>query len=394
MSSTTEKGRATGAGEQQPETQQALNAALDLCVRKTRQHIKRLADQPKAASNDPEGDYFNWQEGFFEIGNWTSSFLTGMAVIAWSETKDDYFREQLERLAPVYREKVFEQHMDTMHDLGFLYTLYSVALHKLTGDKSHREVGLRAADLLAGRYYENGGYIRAWGRMDEHGTDYDGLAIIDCLMNLPLLFWAAEETGDDKYREIAIKHADTTLKHFIREDDSVCHAYRFDPQTGAVVGEANYCGYGVGSHWARGTTWGVYGFALMYRYTQDRKYLDASLRLARKFIANLDEEVVPVWDFKLPAGETGVRDSSAAAVAVCGFQELEQLGAADEEISATKRALLARLCGEDYLDTDEARPGVLKHGQVGPGDAAYTSWGDYYLMEALDRELFKGETFW
>ena len=393
MSSTTGKSHAAGVGEQAIEAQ-ALKAALDLCVRKTRNNIKRLADEPKAASNDPGGDYFNWQEGFFEIGNWTSSFLTGMAVIAWRETKDDYFREQLERLAPVYREKVFEQQLDTMHDLGFLYTLYSVALYKLTGDKSHREVGLRAADELAGRFYENGGYIRAWGRMDEHGTDYDGLAIIDCLMNLPLLFWAAEETGDNKYREIAVKHADTTLKYFVREDDSVCHAYRFDAQTGAVVGEANYCGRDVGTHWARGTTWAVYGFAMLYRFTQDRKYLDASLRLARKFIANLDEEVVPVWDFKLPEGETGVRDSSAAAVAACAFQELEQLGAADEEITATKRALLSRLCSEDYLDLDETRPGVLKHGQVGPGNAAYTSWGDYYLMEALDRELFKGETFW
>ncbi len=398
MSSTPEHRRVSVTEEQSSGRPAQFRKAFDLCVRKTHSNIKRLADEPKSGAFAVDGNYFDFKEGFFEIGNWTSSFFTGMGLLAWRATKDDYFLQQVERLAPPYREKVYDQYMDTMHDLGFLYSLYSVALYKLTGQHNHRAVGLRAAEVLANRFQPQGGYIRAWGRMDEHDTDYEGLAIIDCMMNLPLLVWASNETGDNKFQDIAIRHANMTLKYFVREDDSVCHAYRFDPQTGAVAGEDNYCGRDVGTHWARGTGWAIYGFALAYGYSGDQRYLDASLRLARKFVDNLDGEIVPIWDFKLPDGEAPLRDSSAAAVATCAFQELEKLGAADAAILEAKQALLSRLCSEDYLDSDEACPGVLKDAEVGDGvgkaRSAYTSWGDYYFMEALSRELAMGETFW
>lgn len=152
------------------------------------------------------------------------------------------------------------------------------------------------------------------------------------------------------------------------------------------------------SHWARGTAWAVYGFALSHGYTGDPKYLEASLRIARKFIYNLNGESVPVWDFNLPAKEEALHDSSAAAVAVCGFQELAKHKAADIPITQIKQAMLARLCTGDYLNFEDACPGVLKNAQIGDGIGkarnAYTSWGDYYLMEALSRELDLGETWW
>jgi unsaturated chondroitin disaccharide hydrolase len=375
-----------------------LESALDLCIRKIRDNIKRLADEPKTAALDVNGNYFDWQESFYEIGNWTSSFFTGMALIAWRETEDEYFLKQVLRLAPHYREKVFTHHMDTMHDLGFLYSLYSVALYKLTGNKEHRDVGLRAAEVLAGRFVPEGGYIRAWGRMDELNTDYAGLAIIDCMMNLPLLHWAAQESGNRKFRDIAISHADMTLKNFVRPDDSVLHAFRFDLKTGQPARADNYCGWSVDSHWARGTAWAIYGFALSYGYTHDPKYLDASSRLAQKFVVNLDEEIVPVWDFKLPASEKPIRDSSAAAIAVCGFQELARHHVADARILGAKDALLNRICSKDYLNFDDKCPGILKNGQIGDGVSvaknAYTSWGDYYLMEAITKALFGTEGWW
>src|ERR1017187_2309620 len=118
-----------------------LTRAFDLCVRKTRGNIQRLADDPKSAAWAEDGNYFKFKEGFYEIGNWTSSFFTGMALLAWRETEDEYFLNQVQRLAPHYREKVFTHYMDTHHDLGFLYSLYSVALHKLTGDEGHFVVG-------------------------------------------------------------------------------------------------------------------------------------------------------------------------------------------------------------------------------------------------------------
>jgi unsaturated chondroitin disaccharide hydrolase len=380
-------------------SKESLQRAFDLCARKTRCNIKAMAEgNPlKTWSNAVDGDYTQWKEGFFEIGNWTSSFFTGMALLAWQKTEDEYFLKQVLRLAPYYREKVFTRSLNTHHDLGFLYSLYSVALYKLTGDKEHRDVGLRAAEVLSQRFNPKGNFIRAWGHMNT--TEQDNMAIIDCMMNLPLLYWASLESGDPKYRDAAVRQADTTLKYFIRPDDSVFHAFRFDLKTGKPVGGDNYCGRSVDSHWARGTTWAIYGFALSYRYTGDQKYLDASLRLARKFNQQLNGDAIPVWDFRLPAGEAPVRDSSAAVAAVCGYQELEKLGAADALITKTKESLLHHLCTDAYLNFDDNCRGVLRDGQVGlngPGSAqnAYTSWGDYYLMEALARELFQAETWW
>ena len=376
-----------------------LRSAFDLCVRKTRGNIRRLADEPKSAAWAPDGNYFNFKEGFYEIGNWTSSFFTGMALLAWHETEEEYFLNQVLRLAPHYREKMFTRHLDTHHDLGFLSSLYSVALYELTGDRQHREVGLRAAEVLSQRFNAKGNFIRAWGRMDEVMSPLgntiaqtDNMAIIDSLMNLPLLYWATQESGDKKYHDIAVRHADMVLKYFIRPDNSLWHAYRFDPQTGKPIGPENFCGRGVDSYWARGAAWAIYGFALSYRHTRDEKYLDASLRLARKFISQLDKEVVPVWDFRLPANAEPVRDASAAVVAVCGFQELAKHHAAGLDILKTKHVLLDRICSEDYLDFNDACPGVLKSAY---GDKpAYSSWGDYFLMEALARELSGSEGYW
>ncbi|MEO8615022.1 MAG: glycoside hydrolase family 88 protein [Luteolibacter sp.] len=372
---------------------------FDLCVEKTRKNISALNKQPTTWAIGFDGDYTKWNEGFFEIGNWTTSFFTGMSLLAWEGTEDEHFLKEVERLLPLYEKKLDRENAaNTMHDLGFLYSLYSVALYKLTGAACHRELGIRAANALAARFIPKGNYIRAWGRMDEDSTDYAGLAIIDCMMNLPLLYWATEETGDPKFRDIAIRHSDTTLKNFIRDDDSVFHSYRFDPATGEPTAGDNYCGRDVDSHWARGTTWAMYGFALAYRHTGDERYLDASLKVTRKFTSLLDDEVVPVWDFRLKEGEPLLRDSSAAGVAVCAIQELQALGNADASMLGVKDALMERLCSADYLDTDMSCRGVLKFSEVGDGvgkaRSAYTSWGDYYFMEALARELGLPVTWW
>ena len=374
-----------------------LRPALALCIAKTRSNIPKLADTPTTWALAVDGRYDRWNEGFFEIGNWTTSFFTGMALLAWRETGDPHFLHHVARMAPHYQAKVGEHAADTMHDLGFLYSLYSVALYKLTGDMAQRDLGIKAARVLADRFVPEGGYIRAWGRMDETTTDYAGLAIIDCMMNLPLLYWAHEETGEARFKEIAIRHSDTTLAHFIRPDDSVYHSFRFRPD-GTPSGGDNYCGRAVESHWARGTTWAIYGFALGYRYTGDQRYLDASLRVARKFIALLDDEIIPVWDFRLEHDAQPLRDSSAAAIAVCAFQELAALDAADASIIAANDALLEKLTSDNSLEHDPAIQGVLKLAEAGDGvgkaKSAYSSWGDYYLMEAIARELGAKETWW
>jgi unsaturated chondroitin disaccharide hydrolase len=370
-----------------------LKTALALCIRKTRGNIRRLADEPQAAAWALDGNFFGHKEGFYEIGNWTSSFFTGMALLAWRETEDEYFLKQALRLAPYYSEKVFARHLDTHHDLGFLASLYSVALFKLTGDPHQHTTGLRAAEVLSQRFNEKGGFIRAWGRMDENNPKFPAsMAIVDSLMNLPLLYWASRESGDEKFHQIAVRHADTVLKHFVRPDDSVVHAFHFDTETGQAVGPDNHCGFSKDSYWARGTAWAIYGFALSYGYTRQEKYLEASVRLAKKFITQRHIDGVPLWDFRLPADRPQVPDASASAITVCGIQELARHHAAAAELLAAKNRLLERICREDYLNASPECPAVLKNAY---GDQpAYSSWGDYFLMEALSRELKGEETFW
>lgn len=375
-----------------------LAAVLDLCVAKTRRNLPDLVANPASWSRDPDGNYPAWDESFLSIHNWTTSFFTGMAALAFQRTGDRWFLEECGELEAMYEEKIGAFARETMHDLGFLYSLYSVALFKLSGERRYRQSGLNAAAVLADRFVAEGAYIRAWGGMDDTDTEYAGLAIIDSLMNMPLLYWASAESGDPRFQEIAIKHTDTTLRHFIRADASVFHAFRFDLETGEPAGGDNYCGHSIESQWARGTAWAMYGFALAFRHTEDRRYLDASVLLTERFLGLLGEDPVPVWDFRLQRGSDPVRDSSAAAIAVCAIQELEALGWATAVMGEYKRALIARLCRADYLDADPACRGILRNGQVGTrqGEArnAYTSWGDYFFMQALAREIGLEVSWW
>lgn len=383
----------------------ALRGATEVFVSKTARNLADMPSFPTSWSNSPSGDYTDFQEGFFDIGNWTNGFFAGMGVLALRQTGDKGFQTLLEGIEPLFQEKLTGANaMNTMHDLGFLYSPYAVALYQHTGESRYRELALKAARALAGRFIENGRYFRAWGRMDEHGTDYEGLAIIDCLMNMPLLHWAARETGDTSFARMAAAHTDTTMRHFIRADESVFHCYRFDPATGVPTRPDNYCGHTVDSHWSRGNSWAMYGFALAYRHTGNEAFLDASLRVTRKFIECLDDELVPLWDFRLTPGYPPLRDSSAGAVAVCAIQELESIGSADSSMVDLKEALLERLLSPKYFDADPAVRGVLRMGEVGDGHDegrvhyrakyAYTSWGDYYLMEAVCRELGQRITWW
>ena len=386
-----------------------LEYCLDLCVNKVRKNIHRMTWGLREYPSTPSGYYFDVPKektiNFFHIMNWTASFYTGMALLALERTERREFLVWLYEQSPLYYSKVFDHPEETMHDLGFLYGLYSLPLFRLTGDPIQRNISLKAADELAKRYILNGNYIKAWGRMDgkispkadksealqPFFTESIGLAIIDCMMNLPLLFWASQETGNDFYQSIAMAHADTTLKHFIRNDGSVYHAYRFHPETGHPIGGCNYCGYSDESYWARGTAWAIYGFALAYGYTKKTEYIQTSLRLAHCFIGNLKENGIPVWDFKLPDHEPKGEDSSAAAIAACGIMEILKYRKDEPLLQRTVDRILSTLTTEEYTNFDDECPGVLKHQN---GNDTYTIFGDYFYMEALAKKNGKALLFW
>ncbi len=334
---------------------------------------------------------------------WTPSFFTGMAALSFEIDQDLEILQWLNQFYEAYYRKVFHTPMDTMHDLGFLYTPYAVALHKLTGDVNMRKIGLKAADELAKRYYPKGNYIRAWGRTDEaipayvnealakdhFFTESKGLAIIDCMMNLPLLYWAAEETGLPYYRNIANAHADMTQKYFIRDDDSVVHAFRFNEATGEPIGVTNYCGYNDDSYWARGASWAIYGFVTAYQYTKNPEYLQTSCRLAKKYIDELGESMVPQWDFRLPEGETPKRDTSAATVTACAFIELGH-ETKDSYWTIMADKILEELT-EKYVNRELNVPGVLGNSN---GREHYWICGDYFYMEAIMKRLGTTKAYW
>ena len=389
----------------------------DLACEKAARNSRKIGSELREFPASETGDYFSQNRaslrGIEHIFGWTQSFFTGMALLAGAHTGNFSLIRWCERFYPDYRDKVFKTPENTMHDLGFLYTLYSTMLYKLTGDTAMRTLSIRAAEVLAHRYLPACRCIRAWGRMDDllpggleeelksnnFFTRSKGLAIIDCMMNLPLLFWASKETHDPFFRFVACAHADTTLRWFIREDGSVCHAYRFDPDSGEPVGEFNDCGYSVGSFWARGAAWAVYGFALAWRYTGFRRYRDAALKIAHAYLDACGDAPIPVWDFRLPPNQPARYggyerswdkwditkmenriynvDTSAAAIMSCAILELDP---DDAGLRNYVNAAVDALAG--YMNTDPDCPGLLA---ATNGTNTYGCYGDYFAMELLAR---------
>jgi unsaturated chondroitin disaccharide hydrolase len=329
---------------------------------------------------------------------WTAGFWPGLLWLIYRETKDEQFRSIAEQ-CELQLDQVVTDYYKLDHDIGFMWTLTSVARYKLLQADDAKRRGLLAANLLAARFNVKGNYIRAWNPWGE-GEDNSGLAIIDCLMNLPLLYWASEVSGDPRYKHLAIEHADTVLKHFIRPDGSVYHIIRFDAHTGERIDALGGQGFAPESAWSRGASWAIYGMALSYQYTGEERYLQAAKRVAHFFIAQLPEDHVPHWDFRLPPDITQYRDTSAGACAACGL-----LLIADQvdpvEASSYRRAGEAILHSlyENYGAWDnEQEEGLVLHGTShypeGKNVDVPLIYGDYFFVEGLSRLKGRTERFW
>ena len=331
----------------------------------------------KSLSNN--GNDINW---------WTNGFFGGMMWLMYNETKD----ERYAKIARNVADKIsvcFDRFYNLDHDMGFLWLPTDVASYRLTNDPDGRRRGLIAANILAGRFNLKGNYIRAWndGVGKENGpTSNVGWCIIDCLMNLPLLYWASDEIGDPRYRHIAMAHADMAIKNFLREDGSVNHIVEINPETGVFVQSFGGQGYGPGSSWTRGQSWALYGFYLSYLHTSEKRYLDASKKVANYFADSIpDSGLIPV-DFRQPA-EPQYEDSTAACIASCGLLELAKVCDGDEAEKFTNaavrmlKALTEKRC-DFTLETDNI---------VNYCTASYHAsehhfsiiYGDFFFMEAM-----------
>ncbi len=377
-------------------TEPEASKALGRCVDGVLKYLDRFGERfPGAYSTD----------GYYTPGEnkgWTTGFYTGELWLAYENAKDSHDREKLKETALRQTESFYDRikaQIDVEHhDMGFLFSPSCVAAYKLTGNKKARDAAVMAADKLISRYQSVGEFIQAWGEM---GAADNYRFIIDCLLNLPLLYWASEETGDDRYRDIAEKHIHTAMKYVIREDGSTWHTVFMDPATGGFHHGATCQGYRDGSAWARGQAWGIYGTAMAYRYTGRKEYIDYFKRIAGYFLSHLPEDLCPFWDLTFGDGDgpEEPRDSSSLVIAVCGM--LEMCGYMDEEDAVFYRGRACRLLKaavDGYSVKDIASSnGRLLHGTYSKKSPYNTCtpegvdecviWGDYYYMEALHRLL-------
>ena len=334
------------------------------------------------------------KSGDKEIGWWTNGFWGGIMWQMYTLTGKEIYRN----IAEQNEKKLDADLMDYEkldHDNGFKWLPTAVADYRVTGNRSSKNRGLLAAGNLAGRYICAGKFIRAWNDWPNCKVDRRGWAIIDCMMNLPLLYWASEETGDPRFSQIAANHADTAMKAFIRGDGSANHIVEFDPASGEMIKSYGGQGYGEGSSWTRGQSWGLYGFMLSYLHTQNNAYLETAERIANYFIANIhDSGLIPV-DFRQPE-DVKLEDSTAAAIASCGLIELaRQKDGRQQKIYLNAALKMLQALTKNSFNWNEEEDNLLTKCTAAYHDEKHEFsiiYGDYFFLEALmklaDKELF------
>jgi unsaturated chondroitin disaccharide hydrolase len=336
------------------------------------------------------GKYYDMGER--ELTAWTNGFYSGILWQMYHATKKDCYlvnaREIEKRL-----DGAFQNFPKLDHDVGFLWLHTAVADYRLTGEEESKSRGLHAAGILAGRYNPNGRYIKAWN------GERSGIAIVDCLMNLPLLYWASEQSGDSAWRQIAINHTEMALKYIIRPDGSCNHLVEFDPVTGEYLNNPGGQGFESGSSWSRGQSWGIYGMALAYKYTKNEAYLDAAKRVAHYFCANLAlNDYVPMLDFRAPE-EPVYYDTTAGVCAACGLLELsEHVNPLEKDLYVKSAVRCLKAVTERFCQWDPEKDSILNYGSARYDRESDRQvpiiYGDYFLVEGILRLLDKDFLIW
>lgn len=356
---------------------------LDLSILKTKEVIKGLAVADSFPRNITK-DKKKWN--LVGVRDWCSGFWPGVLWYAYEYSGDESIKAAAEKFTLPLKTIAYTPATD--HDIGFqVYCSYGNG-YRLTGNEEYKKVILAAADTLATLYNPKVGSLLSW---PEKIKEFHHNTIIDNMMNLELLFWAANNGGDKKLYDIALSHAEVTMKYIVRKDSAVYHLAKFNENTGKFIGGQTHQGYANESMWARGQTWGIYGFAVAYRETKKEEFLKTSIKLAEHFLKRLPEDGIPYWDFDDPKIPNSPKDASAAGVAACGLLELAGL-VKDEKlkekyISAADR-FLKKLSSKDYFSGDTNDALLLHstgHHPNGTEIDVPIIYADYYYMEALLR---------
>ena len=358
-------------------------AWIDEVCAKIDKKLKKVAVRsrdkiPYTADENGTHDTHTHETNQLGITWWTNGFWGGLMWLMYEATGDEVYKE-----TALSSEKLMDRAFDAFnwlhHDVGFMWHILSGASYRLTGDKASYNREMLAASILAGRYNLSGGFIRAW-----NGNNA-GWTIIDCLMNIPLLYFASKETGDSRYRQIAMAHADMAMRDHVRPDGSVAHICVHDPDTGELLETKGGQGYGEGTCWSRGLGWGIYGFILSYIHTGKQAYLDTAKNLAHYYIANATmDEYLPLVDYRAPA-EPKLYDSTAAAICACGLIEIAKHVPEHQKALYLSAAIKTLKAIERWCDYSEDSDPLLHM-----GTGSYTKeihipivYGDYFFTEAM-----------
>jgi unsaturated chondroitin disaccharide hydrolase len=319
-------------------------------------------------------------------GFWTGGFWIGLLWAGYEERGDERFRATAERLLERF---ILRSDEARNHDLGMMFQPSAVKGWEIVGDVRYRDASVQAAYTLASQLNPAGGFIPGWGFFGN--DDWSGISLVDTLMNLPLLVWAAGQTGDDELLRVALTHGRTSLGHHLRADGSTYHAYRFDPHSGAPIAGDTYQGLAAESCWARGQGWAITGCAQLARQGVGDEYRDAAEAATRWYLEHLPDDTIPYWDFDAAApGQP--RDASAAAIAAFGMLLLADLGTPLPAAQAAEETLRALVRS---AQAPAGHPALLLHATAdlphGLGIDESTIYGDYFFVAAL-RELRRQAT--
>ncbi|MCK3685349.1 glycoside hydrolase family 88 protein [Maribellus sp. YY47] len=318
---------------------------------------------------------------------WTSGFFPGSLWYIYEMTADEKWKP----LAIKYTEALDTiQYYTDNHDVGFMiYCSYGNAL-RLTGNEAYKSVIINAAKSLSTRFRPGAGIIQSWNA--NKSKDWICPVIIDNMMNLELLFEATKLSGDSTFYNIAVTHADNTIKNHYRADYSTWHVVDYDPETGEIRHKNTAQGYADESSWARGQSWGVYGYTLCYRETGDRKYLDQAEK-AFEFLANhpnMPADGVPYWDYNAPNIPNEKRDAASASILASALYEMSTYnkseyykGWADKIVESLASSEYRANLGENGNFILEHSVGSIPHNSEVDVPLNYT---DYYFLEALKRK--------
>lgn len=318
---------------------------------------------------------------------WTSGFWSGVLWYDYEATGDPVIKQQAEHYTESL--KFLSESSAFDHDLGFLVYLSYGNAYRLTSNPAYKSVLLRTADTLATLFNPTVGTILSWPReVSLNGWPHN--TIIDNMINLELLFWAAKHGENKNLYDIAVSHADVTMKHHFKSDLSCYHVAVYDTIDGHFIQGLTHQGYSDESMWARGQGWAIYGYTVCYRETKDMKYLNFAQQLADAYLVGLPTDMVPYWDFNDPAIPNAPRDASAAAVAASGLLEMSTYlkNGKSAKYRTAAIQMLKSLSSEKYQSRDQ-NPSFLLHSTghkpAGSEIDASIIYADYYYIEALVR---------